>query len=108
MVLQNYVILQAGAPARMHFYDHIIEVRTITDALTRQPQNRNVLVMEVDQLNGQPVSSKFSTMSEKLAGQFAAYLPDKTYRNYDFMITQRGKDFQTTYTVTAIPRTSGK
>jgi hypothetical protein len=104
MVLQNYVILQQGIPARMHFYDHIIEARTITDPLTRQPQNRNVLVFEVDQLNGQPVSSKYSTMSEKLAGQFGAYLPDKTYRNYDFMITQRGFRFETSYTVTAIPR----
>jgi hypothetical protein len=108
MVLQNYVMLQQGVPARLHFYDHAVEVRTITDPGTGRPANRNVLVFEVDNLNGNPVSSKFSTMSEKLAGQFAAYLPDKGYRTYDFIITMRGSGFQTAYTVQAIPRSPGK
>ncbi len=107
MVLQNYVMLQQGVPARLHFYDHLIESRTITDPSTRQPAARNVLVFEVDQLNGNPVNSKFSTMAEKLAGQFAAYLPDKSYRNYDFIITMRGTGFQTAYTVQAVPRIAG-
>lgn len=105
MVLQNYVILQQGVPARLHFVNHTIEKRIITDPSTMLSKSINSLVFDVDRLNGQAVISKFSTISEKLAGQFAAYLSDKSYVNYEFMITQRGVGFQTAYTVATIPYT---
>ena len=107
MVLQNYVMLQQGVPARLHFSDHNIQVRTITDPTTRMAKNVNTLVFNVDRLNGAPVESLFSTVSEKLAGQFAAYLSDKSYKNYEFLITQIGTCFQTAYTVQSIPLVTG-
>lgn len=104
MVLQNYVILEDGIPAKLHFWDHTIERRTITDPTTGGPIIRNVLVLEVDTLNDRPCAARLSTMAEKLADKFSAYLPDKGYRGYDFVITQSGEGFRRTWSVKVIPR----
>jgi len=105
MVLENYVILQAGIPARVHFTDHVIERRTTTDPGTGRPTSRNVLVFEVDKLNGKDVFAKYSIMAEKHAGQFSPYLEDKSYRGYDFIITKQGEGYLTSWSVTVIPKT---
>jgi hypothetical protein len=102
-VLQNYVILEAGIPTRLHFIDHHIERRTITDPVTGQPGSRAVLVFEVDRMDGQPVISKFSTMAEKLAAIFEPYLPTKSYTAFEFTIVQSGEGFRTVYSVTPTP-----
>jgi len=104
MVLENIVKLEDGIPAKLHFWDHRIERRTITDAATGAPTIRQVLVLEVDTLNDRAVAARLSTMASKLADKFSAYLPDKSYRNYDFVITQRGEDFRRSWSVKAIPR----
>ena len=105
MVLQNNVILQNNIPARMHFADHRVGPRTITNPDTATPAVRNTLEFDVDSLDGRPVSAKFSTMAEKLASQFGPYLGDKSYRNFDFIITQRGEGYLRQWTVQVIPRT---
>lgn len=105
MVLENYVILETGVPARVHFTDHVIMTRTITDPVTGGPATRKVLVLEVDRLNGKEVAAKYSTMAEKHAGQFQPYLADKSYRDYDFVITKTGEGFRTSWSVQVIPRT---
>ena len=46
MVLENYVILKTGVPARVHFTDHYIETRTVTDRSTGLPTSRRVLIFE--------------------------------------------------------------
>ena len=104
MVLQNYVILEDGVPAKLHFWDHHLERRTITDPATGAPVIRTVLVLEVDTLNDRPVAARLSTMAEKLADKFSAYLPDKSYKGYDFVITQMGEGFRRSWTVKVIPR----
>ncbi|MCK9598664.1 MAG: hypothetical protein M0R06_06460, partial [Sphaerochaeta sp.] len=98
MVLQNYVILEEGIPAKLHFFDHHIESRTITDPATGQPGIRKVLVFEVDYLNDKPVVGRYSTMSEKHALDFSPYLPTKDYKYFDFIITMRGEGFRRSYT----------
>jgi hypothetical protein len=103
MPLGNYVLLEQGVPERMHFSGHAIEVRTITDPQTGRPGTRNVLVMDVDRLNGNPTTAKFSTMAETLYRQFEPYLPNQVYRNYEFIVKQTGSGFQTRYTVDRIP-----
>ena len=105
MVLQNTIILQEGVPARLHFTDHRIESRTITEPTTGRPAIRQVLALSVDTMDGRPVSAEFSTMAEKLAGQFEPYLKDKSYRGYDFTITQFGDGFTRSWSVKATPRT---
>ena len=105
MPLGNYVILTQDTPERMHFTDHRLETRTITDSLTLKPTPKNVALFTVDRLNGQPVAAQFSVMAETLYAKFEAYLKDNLYRNYEFIVTQRGFGFQTRYTVEAIPLT---
>lgn len=105
MVLQNYVMLEQDVPARVHFYDHHIESRTITDPQTGGPSVRNVLVFEVDSLNGRPCVARYSTMAEKHALQFKPYLDTKSYRNFDFLITKHGSGYRTDYTLQVIPKT---
>lgn len=106
MVLQNHVILQNGIPARMHFTDHHIEKRTITDPNTGLPSIRNVLVFDVDRLNGSSVGALFSTMAEKLALQFQPYLGDKSYKSYEIIITQNGEGFTRKWMVQFVPFTT--
>lgn len=103
MVLENYIILEPGTPARLHFTDHAIVAKPITDPLTGQPATRNALVFEVDRLGARSVNAKYSTMSEKHAAQFEPYLSDKSYRDYDFLITMTGEGFRRSWTVQAIP-----
>jgi hypothetical protein len=105
MVLQNYVELEEGVPARLHFFNHALVTKTITDSITREPALRNTLVFDVDRLDGREVNSKLSIMADKFADKFAPYLDDKSYRNYDFLITFNGSGFRRTYTVQAIPLT---
>ena len=105
MVLQNIVLLEPGVPARMHFDDDWIEKRVITDRQTGQPTGRNVLVFHVDMLNGMKADARFSTMAEKLAQKLDPYRKDKQYLSYDFVITQTGVDYLTSYSVQVIPRT---
>lgn len=104
MVLQNNVILQNGIPTRLHFTDHRIEKRTITEPATGRQVLRSVLALDVDQLDGRPVVAILSTMAEKLAGQFAPYLTDKSYVNFNFTITQLGDGFTRTWSVKVTPR----
>ena len=104
MVLENYVILETGIPARLHFTDHAIQRRTVTDPLTGEPTTRAVLVLEVDRLNNREAFAKYSIMAEKHAGQFKPYLDDKSYRNYDFVITKTGEGFRTSWSVQVIPK----
>lgn len=104
-VLENYVMLENGIPTRLHFIDHMITSRVIYDPITNQPATRKVLVFDVDEMDSRKVVAKYSTMSEKHANQFAAYLPDKKYVNYDFTIVRTGEGFLTRYSVTAVPRT---
>jgi len=102
-VLENYVILETGVPSRLHFTDHHIERRTITDPGTGQPGSRNVLVFEVDRMDGRAVAGKYSIMSEKHAAQFEPFLKDKRYAGYEFTIVRTGEGFRTSYSVTPTP-----
>jgi len=106
MVLENYVMLETGIPARVHFTDHVIQKRTVTDPITGGSTTRNVLVFEVDELNGRQVAAKYSIMAEKHAGQFKPYLEGNEYRGYDFTITKTGEGFRTNWTLQVIPRRS--
>lgn len=76
----------------------------VTHLVTRIPSSRNVLIFDVDTMDGRAVSAKYSTMSEKHAAQFEAYLEDKKYRDFDFTIVRTGEGFLTRYSVTAIPK----
>jgi hypothetical protein len=102
-VLENYVILETGIPTRLHFTDHRIERRTITDPGTGLAGTRNVLVFEVDRMDGRSVAGKYSIMSEKHAAQFEPFLETKRYLTFEFTIVRNGEGFRTVYSVTPAP-----
>ena len=102
-VLVNHVMLETGIPARVHFTDHRIERRTITDPVTGGGATRQVLVFDVDRLDGQSVVAQYSTMSDKHANQFEPYLADNKYRDFEFTIVRTGEGFRTQYSVTVNP-----
>ena len=104
MVLQNYVILETGRPARLHFTAHDIVPKTITDPLLGRPKGVSALVFQVDELNGRPVTAQYSTLSQKHANDFAAFLPGQRYRAYDFIITAEGEGWRREYRVQVIAR----
>jgi len=111
MPLQNYVTFVPGVPERLHFTDHTLDQITITDPVTLKPAPRNRLVMTVDEINGNkmglgglPIIAKLSVLAESLAGKLEAYLPNKTYLGYDFIITQTGTGYLSRYSVQVVPR----
>jgi hypothetical protein len=104
MVLENFVTFVEGVPLRLHFVDHSLADRVITDPLTGLAKRITTLQMVVDEEDGLPVAKVLSITSENLASQIAGYLPDKAYRAYYFTITRRGSGFSTRYTVAVNPR----
>ena len=104
MVLQNYVKLQPGMPARMHFTDDTFQVREITDPDTGRLKEIRTLVFDVDELNGNPIRSTYSVTSDKHAMELEPYLKGKRYRDYYFEITQMGDRYSRTYGLKVIPK----
>ena len=104
-MLMNYVNLETGTPTRMHFTDDYEVARLIEDR-DRPGKTKRIssLVLQVDELNGENVSRTFSILSEKLRGKLQGYLPERRYRNWDFVITKRGEGYGTTFEVEALPR----
>jgi UDP-N-acetylmuramoylalanine-D-glutamate ligase len=110
MPLGNYVTLKEGVPERMHFIDDRKEARTIADSVTHQPKSVTAGLMLVDRLNGEllqvggvPAPAQFSIIAEGLYAKIEPYLPGKTYKDFEFIVTQRGFGFMARYTVEVIP-----
>jgi len=84
--IENWVKLEPGVPKRLHFTDHAVTTRRLTDPVLGIPKDVRSLIFLVDRVDGRPVSMMFSVVSERLAGELSAYLPDKRYRNYEFTL----------------------
>ena|SRR4030042_50523 len=97
MVLDNYVRLVDNKPSRLHFVDHVLTTDTIVDPKTRQVKQVNRLVFQVDELDGRPVVSTYSILSDKHAKDFNPYLSGERYKNYDFVITVSGEGLRREY-----------
>ena len=103
MVLENYVKLTPGVPSRLHFADHAIVKKTITDPDSHRVKEVSALEFVVYRENGQAVSKSYSILSEKHALDFERYLKDKSYRMFDFAITVYGKGYLAVYSVEPKP-----
>ena len=103
MVLENFVKLTPGVPSRLHFTDHAIVTKTITDPLTHRVKEARALEFVVDREDGKVVSKSYSILSEKHALDFARFLEDKGYRLFDFVITVFGSGYQAIYSVEPRP-----
>ena len=103
MVLQNFLVLPDGEPTIIHMVDHEIQARGIVDPLTRRAKTINVLVFEVDEVNGVAVSTTWSITAERLASNFKAFLDGKTYVDRLWTVTPRGTSFMREFEVTSTP-----
>jgi len=86
--ISNFVVLRPGVPVTLHFTDHRIVKRTITDPIRGVPVERESLVLYVNRENGSPVDKMYSILSQKHAAEFAGYLEGKRYLAYNFTIVK--------------------
>jgi len=86
--ISNYVTLAPGVRVRLHFKDHRILPRVITDPVRNVQVERESLMMYVDKMDGVPVDKIYSILSQKHAAEFAGYLPGKRYQSYEFVIVK--------------------
>ena len=84
--ISNYVQLLPGVQVQLHFNDHQVIPRFITDPIRNVSVERDSLVMYVDQVNGQKVSKMYSILSQKHAAEFSGYLEGKAYVRYNFVV----------------------
>ena len=103
MVLENFVKLTEGVPTRLHFSDHALIKKTITDPVSGRAKEVNALEFVVDRQDGKVVSKSYSIVSEKHAIDFQRYLADKSYRQFDFVVTIFGKGYLATYSIEPKP-----
>lgn len=103
-MLRNFIVLEDGVSARMHFAAYTLVEKTITDPITRFPKTVRVLELLVDRLNGQVVSVPFSVTAEKLAAQLQPWIENRRLSEVDFLITARGSGFGRSYSVEVAQR----
>jgi len=103
-VLGNWVVLHPGERKRLHFYNHAVVERVITDPVTGAQKTIRSLTMWVDEEDGVPVKKMFSVISEKLAGQLAPYLVNKNYVNYYFVIEKPAHKYAAPALAEVVPR----
>jgi len=91
--IENYVILKPGIPVTLHFSDHGIVKRPITDPVRHVGVTRESLMFYVDEVDGAKVDLVYSVLSQKHAAEFAGYLPGKAYMRYRFTVIKDAPGF---------------
>ena len=86
--ISNYVMLSPGVMVKLHFSDHRILKRTITDPVRGIPVERESLLFYVDKVNGGKVDVMYSILSQKHAAEFAGYLEGVRYKAYEFVVVK--------------------
>ena len=104
MVLRNYVELEEGKPARLHFVEHDIIVKDVFDRDLGRVVPKNALVLQVDKLDGKPVAALLSVLAGGLADALQPWVAEHRYRAVDIIITKRGTGYQTRFSVEPAPR----
>ena len=99
----NWVVFRLGETKTLRFYDHAKVRRTIVDPVTGREKYVESLVFYVNMENGVEVSKTFSVLSTKLASELAAYIPNKTYLNYEFRIQKPIEKFSPPHLMEVIP-----
>ena len=103
MVLRNYIELQPGVPAAMHFASHTMETKDIRDPRTGMVKSLTTLVFLVDRLNGAGTGALFSVTSEKLAKKLEPLLAGERYKGLTITLVKLGTGYLTEYEVQVAP-----
>ena len=88
----------------LHFFDHGIMKRVISDPIRKVNVERETLMMYVDRENGAAVSKVYSVLSQKHASELAGYLPGKSYVNYLFTVQKDAAGTVPPRIVKVVPR----
>lgn len=86
--ISNWVVLEPGIPRQLHFADHRIVERRITDPISSREKTVQSLQFDVDWMDGSPVDKTFSVVSQRLAGELGPWLAGKAYRARLFTIVK--------------------
>jgi len=92
-VIENWIKLVPGVPKRLHFVNHVVEVRRIMDPVLKAAKDVQGLIFAVDREDGRPVSKTFSVLSERLAGELAGWLEGRRYLAYEFTFIKDAPGF---------------
>jgi len=101
--IENFVTLKPGIPVTLHFSDHRVVSRPITDPVRGVASTRESLLFYVDEMDGTKVDKTYSILSQKHAGEFAGYLPGKKYVGYRFTIIKDAPGFVPPRIVSVVP-----
>jgi len=93
MSLENWVKLPPGKVVCLHFKEHRVTSREITDPFWKTPRKVTSLLFLVDREDGVPVDKTLSIVSEKLAMEFQPYLEDGSYRDYTWCLVKDAEGF---------------
>jgi len=102
---ENWVVLKPGVPTRLHFVDHVVMPRVITDPFFKVPREVVSWVFRVDREDGKPVDKIFSVLSDRLKGELAGYIEGKRYREYEFTLLKEAPGTVPPRIVTVTPYT---
>lgn len=102
MAIENWVKLTPNVKVRMHFKDYRVVERSITDPWFDVPMKQQSLVFLVDRLNGEPVSKRFSVLSEKTANELQPYLEDGSYKAFEWVF-EKPDDMTAAPRITRLP-----
>ena len=88
MALDNWVKLELGTRKTLHFRDHRVTEREITDPFWKTPRVVTSLLFLVDREDGVTVDKTLSITSERLASEFEPYLADRSYTLYEWVLAK--------------------
>jgi len=84
--IENFIVLAPGVERSLHFRDHALVPRVITDPVLKERRTVESLLFYVDEENGRAVDKTYSIVSQKHAAEFSGYLEGKRYRGYVFVV----------------------
>jgi len=93
LVIENFVKLKPGVQKLLHFYDHSIVTRVLTDPVLKLEKRVQSLVFLVDREDGVEVENMYSVVSERHAAEFAGYLERKRYRDFESVVLKPAPGF---------------
>jgi len=101
---ENWVIFRLGERKVLHFSDHAMVTRVLTDPVTGAAKQVESLTMYVDIEDGKKVSKMLSVLSRKLASELSAYIPNRRYLQYEFVIEKPEAKYAPPYLVEVRPK----
>lgn len=104
VIEESYVKLKPGMPTTMRFDQYKWLSKAIIDPRLGFAKTVKSLAFHVIQLEGRPVSTVYSVISDKLQKEFLPYLEGDTYLRYDFTVIKEGPEDVAPRIMLATPR----